>query len=433
MDRSRRLLLAVATVAAALVLLLPLILFSNGGSGALPLPASKQRTVSILVGVEGMGAVAVNGSEALGPVSLPSGSTVKVEAKPAEGWRLKSMLVNGTPASPPLTLTIRGNTTVRAVFERAPVEVRVEVAGPGRVVVNGSVVASNSTVEAVPGGMLLVRLRPADCYSGILLVDGRRVEPAGDALDPDLYEVPVEGAMTLRAVFARANITLEVDTKGLPALLRGDGWEKLVNGTARLTIKACTAVNVTTWKVVAGGNETFIVQWNYTEAGKSKLIPSSEQLKPFPANTTVYPSSDARLEAVVASHKIVNLTATKGEIIFNGKPVPAVATIYKYTRSKPKISYQGNGEWLVVGGAISTFYIQMPEGWKTVKVSVCSQGGVYLDVSVILVNREGAVPPYQAQGTILIDGGGCNYVVLSREGVVLERGDNGNSRISTYR
>ena len=446
---NRKVIVSVIAAVAIAIVAFAIWLFSTQGglgAGAFVPTATRGRRAVLSIGVEGVGAVAVNGSEALGTVTLPAGSSIAVEAKPADGWRLKSMLVNGTPVSPPLTLIVRGNTTIRAVFERAPVEVRVEVVGPGRVMVNDSLVESNSTLEVAPGSLVLVELRPAQCYSASLLVNGSPVDLVnGTAV------VRVSGGTSLRAAFGPAVVTLEVDTKGLPALVRGEGWEKLVNGTARLTLKACEKVNVTTWKVFSYANYnitvSFIHQWRYEEGGNTTYIPLFAPLKPI--NITISPSRDARLEGLVASYPVSRSRVVRGEITYNNRTVETVMTEYNYTSRWLNYKYLGDGWWQVEASWIGTVYIKMPEGWSKAKVYLCVERVGYgggIDVGVIINNDDSKNPPFlaysvtpfleeswKAVGNEMLPVGRCYPVTLSRNGEVLEADGIWSSRLTKTR
>jgi len=152
-------LVALAMIAfLALLLLFILMVMPKGGSPLLW--GARQPLVAASIEVEGRGSVLANGT------LLRSWNSTKpfalvLEAVPEKCWAFKGWLVNGTPysAEPNATLLVKGNTTVKAVFERLRYRLTfASNASWGLLAVNGSVVEAPYEVEAPCGSLLYLTL-----------------------------------------------------------------------------------------------------------------------------------------------------------------------------------------------------------------------------------------------------------------------------------
>ena len=433
-DRSRKLITVLLLVGSPAIFLFILTLME--GMTAPPAPASPQPPIlktSLLVNVEGSGRVLVNGSEALGTVTLPAGSSIAVEAKPADGWRLKSMLVNGTPVSPPLTLIVRGNTTVKVVFERTMILVRISAVGNGSVYVNGSLVLNGTGVkdlELKPRASLLITLVPSSqSLEGRLYVNGSKLPRCSRCAPAFLVEAG--GDTEIRAVFEPRRIALSIDAKNLTVILSARNWTQRVEGRAVIGAVAGEPVNITTLCVKLGGGDMLCaVAWLVRVHSPQGVVNGSAL-----PNSTIMPLYDTELEAMVDRVKGTLPPPATGGVLLNGSEVPAqLVPAPGWLGSKPfdaKFKYLGNGTWLIDTLGVNDFVLQMPTNWSTVTVEVWVDyiyTSPYFDVNVVL--NEIPVPPSPLPSPPCVIGGrgvigspltsGYHRVVFTRQGKLVE-------------
>ncbi|MCC6051015.1 MAG: hypothetical protein LM580_09930, partial [Thermofilum sp.] len=117
----KKYLVAVVVAAASLAALAWLLLARTSpltGAGSAP-PAAKPAQVSASIEVEGRGSVLANGTSTLFWNSTKP-FALRLEARPEACWAFRGWLVNGSlySAQPNATLLVKGNTTVKAVFEQ---------------------------------------------------------------------------------------------------------------------------------------------------------------------------------------------------------------------------------------------------------------------------------------------------------------------------
>jgi hypothetical protein len=216
-----RRLLALALIAfLALLLLFILMMMPKGGSPLLW--GAGQPLVAASIEVEGRGSVLANGT------LLRSWNSTKpfalvLEAVPEKCWAFKGWLVNGTPysAEPNATLLVKGNTTVKAVFERLRYRLLfASNASWGLVSVNGSVAETPYEVEAPCGSLLYLTL-----LSGSNETHG--FTPVGFLVNGNLTGKPLE-----LHVYGSANVTAlyRVETHVLHIESNAPGAKVLVDG-----------------------------------------------------------------------------------------------------------------------------------------------------------------------------------------------------------
>jgi len=142
----------------AFLLFFILMVMPKGGSPLLW--GARQPLVAASIEVEGRGSVSANGT-LLRSWNSTKPLALKLEAVPEKCWAFRGWLVNGSfrSAEPNATLTVRGNTTVKAVFERLRYRLTfASNASWGLVAVNGSVVETPYEVEAPCGSLLYLTL-----------------------------------------------------------------------------------------------------------------------------------------------------------------------------------------------------------------------------------------------------------------------------------
>ncbi|AKG39162.1 hypothetical protein MA03_07835 [Infirmifilum uzonense] len=415
-----------ALVAAVLAVLALLLVFppsrqSGGQHGLQGGGVEAPRQVLVSATVLGQGSLALNGTPVSNSTLLLGPGVVSLEARPASGWRLKQLLVNGSPGVADW-LRIRGNTSIAAVFERVKVRVVLVVAGDGLLYVNGSL-AVNGTgskeLEAEPGVLLLASLEPWSPFlQARLYVNGTPVERCPSC--PPVYAVEVRGDTELRAVFEPRKVVLRVDAKGLAAKLASKSWERVVNGSEVIGATAGEPVNVTSYCPPSPEARPCIVGWAVRVHAPTGVLNSTAS-----ANTTITPVYDIELEAIV--QKVVGgiPSPIPGGVLYAGREIPAEAVPrHVWLDVRPwtaKVEYLGNGTWLIDEPVGNDLYIAVPPNWSLVTVEawlVDSYVKPYLDVYVVTSNNP--VLRYKGAGT-------CSsfpsYVrmTLARDGRVLEK------------
>jgi hypothetical protein len=204
----------------AFLLFFILVMMPKGGSPLLW--GARQPLVAASIEVEGRGSVLANGTSTLFWNSTKP-FALRLEARPEECWAFRGWLVNGSfhSAEPNATLTVRGNTTVKAVFERLRYRLTfASNASWGLLVVNGSVVETPYEVEAPCGSLLYLTL-----LAGSNGTHG--FTPVGFLVNGSLAGKPLE----LR-VYGSANVTAlyRVETHVLAIESNAPGARVLVDG-----------------------------------------------------------------------------------------------------------------------------------------------------------------------------------------------------------
>ena len=340
---------ALAFLAAALLLLSQFAGTRAPLSIATPGADSATRTARLLFEVEGSGAILVNGSAVNATLKLPAGSRVVVEARPADGWRLKSLLMNGTPVASPVTLTVGGNTTVRAVFERAPVILRLASNVDGaRALVNGSEVGLPAALKLPWGAVVVVEQLPVEGYAAL---NGTVVlNASADAEVLLLYRrVGFTARFTNVVVPVWVNVTGRVYSGNFTLPFNGSLAVRVapygVDDAGCMPFNATHKVCLYGW-LQRSRNETLRVRYLHVNLTGDEEF---EQLQ-------VYARAryNATVIEVVVGNATVKTTAKPSDIML----VPFIAD-YQYV----------GGGWFHVKGSDWIFYIKMPP-WRKIKVYV---------------------------------------------------------------
>ena len=359
---------AVAALAAALAWLL-----APKAGPQLPWGGGSAKPVQILasIEVEGRGSVLANGtSKALWNSTKPF--ALVLEARPEACWAFRGWLVNGSPygAGPNATLLVKGNTTVKAVFERPVYAVSlVPVFHPASLGANASA-RINGTLHPLP-----VNASAPACS----LLEVEPVAPRGWVALNGTLRLAVNGSATLRLAFEKVAAVLALRGLLVPAEVSGT-----INGTPA--------------SLVVGGVEQ----------------PDAELLAAFGSQVSLYPRSDPKgcalyndTHLVCFDGWIVNGTPYGGRQLsftVNGDTLVEMRTVITkkqhpvaYTEvllpngslvKAPVIpaeqymiipfygeyEYVGNGWFRIKGveksGATAyAFIIVLPEGWRRVRIT----------------------------------------------------------------
>jgi hypothetical protein len=338
------------------------------------------RQVLVSATVLGEGALYVNGSPVGNASLLLRPGVVSLEARPASGWRLKQLLVNGSPGVADW-LRIRGNTSVVAIFEHAMVRVTLESSPPGaKLVLGGMEVELPRVLEVAYGSVVELSAEPSPGFRlERVLVNGSeaslplRFEARGDTRVVFIFSkltAPVE-------VFNPANLTLRVEALwGKPGnWTRVGSWE--LNSSAVLEVPLGSYLRVTGF--CKRFNETLYLCYTYATVQGAFLNPFGE---PFNASYSVWNGSQTwyplagrvSLSAGWILRK-TNMTAPVVEVWVSGKLQQVQLYLVPVTRQVGRIEYRGNGTIYAVGSLLD-FYIPIPENYSTVVI----EGVAYLPV-----------------------------------------------------
>jgi len=209
----------------AFLLFFILMVMPKGGSPLLW--GARQPLVAASIEVEGRGSVLANGT-LLRSWNSTKPFALRLEARPEKCWAFRGWLVNGTPysAEPNATLTVRGNTTVKAVFERLRYRLTfASNASWGLLAVNGSVVEAPYELEAPCGSILyLTLLAGGNGTHGFVplgfLVNG---SSAGKPLELHIY-----GSANVTALYRVETHVLYIESNAPGARVLVDGVETLL-------------------------------------------------------------------------------------------------------------------------------------------------------------------------------------------------------------
>lgn len=304
-------------------------------------------------------------------------------------------------------------------FEQPPLaSVRVEIAGEGNVLVNGSLVKSGSVLKLKPGSTLAIRLEAPEHAEAELYVNGSKQRTS---LEP-LFIVRVRGDTTLKAVFKPRLATLHVDAGELSALVAGRGWERQVSGYARLEVEVGEEVSIKVFCVKSGGEILCIERWIAffnTSTGLQSAV--------LPPNATIQIPADTVLRAVVAARtKEGVLLLLRGAVSVNG--VEAPATIYpnplEVSSWAAEVDYLGNGTWRINAPKFSSMFLELPGNWASAAVEVWVENNYTSTprIAVYVVISEQPLQSFRgcsSGGTALVPGT-YSRVLLGRGGNVLE-------------
>lgn len=353
-------------LALAVVVVLALVVAWPYIHGLLLSPRPRQPVALLYVRVRGEGEVLVNGSK---PeyIGYPPPWTAYLEAKPKEKWKLAYWLVNKTKLTDnPLVLTVKGNTTVTAVFARAVCTLSLA----GR---EGVTVYLNDTAYVVPDKIEVpcnasVRLEPE-----VLGLKPVRVRVVGDVrYEVEAYVLVVEG-----------NATHPVYINGT----RHEGFEGWAIGGVFLNA-SCVPLNETYEYCAAGwrindeevwGASQWIALENDTYAEPIWVITRKE-----------YPPIEGEVLTQNGTAKVTVMS-----------DAPYRISLFPFSG---EYQYLGNGTYRVVAKPFAGVYISLPKGWREVRVEVLSYEWYerFHDFTVHVILRNDEV--FHAEGYTLMDG-----------------------------
>ncbi|MEM4688244.1 MAG: hypothetical protein QXH65_03860 [Thermofilaceae archaeon] len=345
-------LLAAAAVLAAL-------LFFHGGQLKGTSPTGVAKIIYLLtLEVNGLGRLLVNGSSQ-SIVNSTRPFTAVVEAVPDPCHTLKQLLVNGTPVEGSrVELAIRGNTTVRAVFER-PLHTLSIVANAA----NASALV-NGTLHTLPVELSLQRCSVVN----VTPVAPRRYMPLnGSTL------LTVEGDTTLTLVFRRVEAEIELKGVLIPIQLITQPPTP-INGTFVASDAVLgVPLNTTLYLYPYGVDRAGCVAYNETH----RVCLAGWIVNGSPVHDRYYrfnASSDTLLEQLVVYAKRLAEGAWM-EVLTPAGPVRVEVNPWKYlvVPFDGEAKYLGDG-WLEVKGAYDgyscwAYNIEVPP-WRKLRIHV---------------------------------------------------------------
>ncbi|AKG38038.1 hypothetical protein MA03_00280 [Infirmifilum uzonense] len=343
-----------ALVAAVLAVLAVLLVFppsrqSGGQHGLQGGGVEAPRQVLVSATVLGQGSLALNGTPVSNSTLLLRPGVVSLEARPASGWRLKQLLVNGSPGVADW-LRIRGNTSIAVVFEHVPVKVVVYSDLEGaRAVVNGSSVALPAELEVPWGSVLVVEQAPVEGYEAL----------NGTVTLRALGDVEVRLAYRkVRFVARFLNVLVPVKVNATGRVYAGN-FTLAFNRSHTVAVEpygvddaGCAPFNQT-HKVCLHGwlrrstNETLRVRYLYVNLTGDEVF---DQLQVY---------TKASYDAAVIEVLVGNTTV---------KTIAWPAASLMVVPFRAEYEYVGNG-WFHVKGDDWGFYIKMPP-WRRIRVYV---------------------------------------------------------------
>jgi hypothetical protein len=330
--------------------------------------SSKPPRILASIEVEGRGSVLANGTfKAFWNSTKPF--ALRLEAVPEKCWAFKGWLVNGSPYSsqPNATLTVKGNTTVKAVFERPVYAVSIVANASGALArVNGTLYPLPVNVSA-PACSLL------------------EVEPLESELCKPLSSsalIAVEHPLRLVLYYARKAFAVELKSVLVPVSVNGTIYARdalvAVPPGSNLTIApygtdpaGCTPYNETHRVCLVGwrvdGTEKKM-RYLFLHADRDVVL---EQLTTFAVREP--PQAKTVIETPSGPIEVEVVPAAKWMI------VPFKAEEYRHV----------GGGWFHIKGEDWVFYIALPP-WKRVRVTLnyTSPGRVLGGLKVVVRNDE---------------------------------------------
>ena len=327
--------------------------------------SSKPPQILASIEVEGRGSVLANGTSTL-YWNLTKPFALNLEAKPETCWAFKGWLVNGSlySAQPNATLLVKGNTTVKAVFEQPVFTVSI-VANA-----SGAFARVNGTLYPLP-----VNASAPACS----LLEVEPVAPKGWVALNESLRFTVNGSVTLHLAFEKVAVVLKLKSEMVPVKVSG-----VINGSLTGFVaggRGQPEVEL----AVAPGSQVFVEP---TGDRKGCVLYNDTHLACFDGwvvNGTRYGGfqlgftarGDTTIEVRTVITKKQHPVAYTEVILPNGSLVKAPvipAEQYMITPFYGEYEYVGNG-WFKIKGAEKAgvagygFIIVLPEGWRRIRIT----------------------------------------------------------------
>ena len=205
--------------------------------------SGSEQTYAVTLTTTGSGTASVLGFNDLSVV--PKGTTLTVEANPAEGWSLASIIAGGVDITASKSFEVSANTSVEVTFTQQTFAVTTTQTGSGKVLVEGY-----PNLKAVPyGTTLTVKATPAQGYTLVALTANGK-----DILgNPTLT---VKAATEINAQFDAQTfaVTTTQTGQGTITVTGAEDLTAVPYGT-ELTVTATPAEGWTRTSLTAGGED----------------------------------------------------------------------------------------------------------------------------------------------------------------------------------
>ncbi len=295
-----------------------------------------KKTFTVTLEKVGVGELSTTGTDNLNKV--PYGTELTIIATPAEGYELKSIVVDGVNITATKKVVIKDNVTVKATFTKKTFTVTLTKEGEGTITVTGA-----SNLNAVTYGTeLTIVATPAAGYElQSLVIDGVVNITA-------TKKVVVTDNVTIKATFAKKNFAVSLTKEGEGTITATGasnlnsvayGTELTINATpaAGYELTALTANGtdiLATKKIVVKDNltvkatfekKTFAVTLTSNEHGEITIV-EPVNLKAVPYGTTLTVKATGKNAQCVLTELTANgkdILATKSFVVEGATEVKA--------------------------------------------------------------------------------------------------------------
>jgi hypothetical protein len=374
--RTKYLVAAVAVLLAAAALAWLLLARTSpptgaGGPGTGAPPAAKPAQVIASIEVEGRGSVLANGTSTLFWNSTKP-FALRLEARPEACWVFKGWLVNGTPYSGEAnaTLFVKGNTTVKAVFERPVYAVSLVPAfHPATLGANASA-RINGTLHPLP-----VNASAPACS----LLEVEPVAPRGwEALNGTI-RFTVNGSTVLYFAFEKVAAVLKLRSEMVPVkvsgVINGSPTGFTAGGRGQPEVELAVAPGSHVLLEPAGDRKGCVLYNDTHLACFDGWVVNGTRYGGLQLGFTA--RGDTVIEVRTVVTKKQHPVAYTEVILPNGSlaKAPVIPTEqYMVVPFIGEYEYVGNGWFKIKGlektdGAAYQFVIILPEGWRRIRVT----------------------------------------------------------------
>ena len=202
-----------------------------------------KKSFAVSLTKEGEGTITATGADDLNAVAY--GTELTINATPAEGYELQSLVAGGVDITATKKIVVKGNLTVKATFAKKNFAVSLTKEGEGTISATG---ASNLNSVAY-GTELTINATPAEGYELVSITAGGTDITASK-------KVVVTGNLTVKATFAKKNfaVSLTKEGEGTITATGASNLNSVAYGT-ELTIVATPAEGYELVSITAGGTD----------------------------------------------------------------------------------------------------------------------------------------------------------------------------------
>ena len=202
-----------------------------------------KKSFSVSLTKEGEGTITATGASSLNAVAY--GTELTINATPAMGYELQSLVAGGVDITATKKIVVKGNLTVKATFSKKSFAVSLTKEGEGTITATG---ASNLNSVAY-GTELTIVATPAEGYELVSITAGGTDITASK-------KVVVTGNLTVKATFAKKNfaVSLTKEGEGRISATGASNLNSVAYGT-ELTINATPAEGYELVSITANGTD----------------------------------------------------------------------------------------------------------------------------------------------------------------------------------